>query len=431
VSCIQSLTSGQSSRGRDAMLAMAAVFVVACSGQKGGEATVASAPAGEVAAFAEQAHRQFAQMTARVYGPPNSRRASLASFTESEVNGVDVPENNDSQRLLAANHVDFGPQAWVWAEPGSAMWEEVSEFRPPRGPVNGRLVARVLIDRLRDDETYPQTYLDLKFARPNTVYCVRLVSPSGQNLDAYVIPSVNDDCPESQVTAPEFKLPVRRRQLGGHTEPAEYIEVARWGFGHLPGDINDRTLRRPAIEVSCASQWCTILPDLPNILPLSPEHIGKPDIPRNAQANVHGWHDNQVITVKGASNRPTPAFTASVVPHPDLGKKKTIDEFKTDWVPVGTVWFDAAANFSASKYAAKGFIAGANEVSLLYVGPNPRTDWDIKIHNSKGDTVLHGRIDRSDHTGKKMFGTLRWGWNDRDDDIWIRCAEGCCYASLF
>ena len=332
-----------------------------------------------------------------------------------------APENGDAQELLNDARNAHGPYAQIWPTAHAAGHESFDAYAG-----NGLVVAQIYVL----PGTPPDSYVHLKLSRGDTRYCLTLQKANGNTLNAYVWPAESGGvCPRNTVMQDQFKLAnVRVDHPQGHEDPEDFPGVARWSEGRVQGgNPREYSRRRPAIDVPCAKNWCTILPD--GVHHLSPGHEGKFSGTPPRKSFGRGWYDEHVI----AKDRSlAPFILASVIPHDTLGRMNDEAAGFNDWVRVATIYIDddntTAPDISGWKYSSA-LRRGLNTVEIRKrTGEAPDSEqWgEIRFN---GGTPLKKFVRRA-HPGLQMAGTARWAWEPSDEDVWFRCADGCCYASL-
>jgi hypothetical protein len=323
-----------------------------------------------------------------------------------------VPEDGDVQQLPAATTAGFGPLAQIWADIGCSTCTSPTGFNTS----DGQLTADIVLG----SGAIPQTYRNLGLTSATPLYCVRVRSAdaAGTNWRGYVLTA-----PPGQPCAARQALSGAGLKVvydpSGSNNPAHYPRAARWGEG-----IDAGGKRHPTIEVPCGAGWCSLMPDA-----VSPEeNIFDPqDQPQEKQkTHIKGWHDHQLVLLQTGSTV-TRTYSATIVPRHLVSSLGDGANYEHGGHWVATVYF-AQVPQQGSKYWNAGFRQQENKLILEHFPPSasfPRAHWEARVQGSTiriaADSVWHG---------SQLSGTARWSWRTDDEDIWIRCAESCCYVDL-
>jgi hypothetical protein len=242
---------------------------------------------------------------------------------------------------------------------------------------------------------------------------------------AYVVPIAlyGNPCPRSHVAVPPIK--VQAAHHGGLTDTADYPPVARFHEGVAPNAPNT-----PLFGLKCANYWCYVLPAGVDTVPRTFANAH----PTQRTWQVPGWQDFQHLGRLGPDGSalgivPDWGFRAAVVADRTLGRR-TLAEFKAAgqrnrWIHVATIHLDSAPPEGTKYQKEWRFRPGDNE---LYLRWEPGGWNGIMIVGNTGtpqDTVSM-RVYRQDHHPHKVPGTAKWRWVDQDEEVWVRCEEGCC-----
>jgi hypothetical protein len=318
-----------------------------------------------------------------------------------------IPEYNDQQKLLDGTMASYGPVATIWAAPDLSSYTSPIDFRA----ANGQLVA--LID-VRD-ATSNDSYAALHIESGKGGYCVRLRStPNGTKYDwnAFILPAVGTDCPDLQDVGAATPLAVDYQRPSPNAQ--DYVAVARWGSGKVTGEDDNR----PIILVDCGNAVCGILPA--GVKKASQIHPPT----GNPQTDVDLWYDEQWVSVV-RGNKWVRKHRASAVPVPGLGSITDPDKFQNG-LRVARIYFKGQPdqNDPEDKYAQVGFVHGWNDLWIRGTAAQT-TPWEYRIGaNGKWKASV---------TPRHVSGgapipppTARWRWSAGDEDLWVRCAQGCC-----
>jgi hypothetical protein len=326
-----------------------------------------------------------------------------------------IPEYTDDQRLN--NGVDqYGPKAF-------AVPAEDLERRGTQQMFVGvgAAVGGVDIDTTGSSLDLPPTYRKLNLA-PG-LNCIYLDFSLSSGWTGYIMPpdaASPKPCPDNPaVTNP---LPVIATHHPRFPSDADVPGVIRFHEGST-GTVGTP---QPGIGVKCAEKWCIILPG--GAMPVRSAHHGME--PRKREWEVLGWSDAQHLAVF-ASGSTQPVYgkdmQASIVP--DKGARLTsIEKFEGNWVKAATVVFSDDPR--ASKYETSwGFAEGRNQILIRKDG----NLWSGRVKHHNGLSCLLGCtkdviVKRHPHQTMPPA-TARFRWEEHDEGLWVRCADGCCKVS--
>lgn len=320
---------------------------------------------------------------------------------------AEIAGYHDSQRLQTGNaSSDFGPLVRMYAGPRART---DAELQAP----GGALVAVMEVyGRSQGMAAYARLNIDQNTVSTN-LYCVFLEKQSG-NWEGSVRPYGVNGCAAASA---QYNLQLQRMPNGGTgTEPTPV--VARFG---------DDLVGMPTIGVNCGDGWCEMGRALGG--------YKAPSTPGNTQqAIVKAWHDEQRLAEPSSATPGSPlkmsATVASVTPVPDLGSK-TLNDFAAknaqgDYIGtrVGTIQL-AGALPSGSKYAAWGLVG--NGLTDVYIR-NAGGVWGAQFVVAGTMPDPSGRwfrVNRTEHSFRPP-GVARWSWDERDEESWFACEQGCC-----
>jgi hypothetical protein len=273
----------------------------------------------------------------------------------------------------------------------------------------------------------PTTYSQLSLSWGyNCVYLRHNGQGQKENWKAYVVPAriSGHPCPAAHATAPE--IPVIAAQFAGFTAHADYPAVARFHEG-----TQGQMPNMPLFGLKCARAWCFVMPG-----------AGADTLPRffaNARPTavnwqVPGWQDFQHLA-NWNPNPPSPhldpdwGFHAAIVADRSLGQY-TLATFKAAgqrnrWIHVATIHVDDTPP-PATKYHTKWRLKSGN--SEMYLRWETGGWNGILIVGNTGtaaDTVPLS-VFRKDHSPHDVPGTAKWRWVEKDEEVWVRCSQGCC-----
>jgi len=313
-----------------------------------------------------------------------------------------IPEYQDAQRFTDSPKSPYGPLVCVVARPdvGNVTSNQIAA---------GVMVGVIFVD----GNSTMQAYRDLNITQAG-FYCVILRGDVTQaTIEGHIVPATNNQCaPISTSTI----ITSRPRQFATATNSNDYPAVASFAI---------KKSWRPAVGIRCADRWCYI--GLNNLGDLEvPVQNVPPQGAGHVRHLVSGWFDHQHLGLKD-SMFPygiKASIQASIVPDDSLDGY-TLADFSTRR-NVAQVYVMGGA--PSTKYKTVwGFTntgaASPNQMALQLAGGV----WQVYV-NGALNTQL--RVTRTDHSGAgfHIVGTARWKWNDRDEQVWVRCGEGCCWV---
>lgn len=329
-----------------------------------------------------------------------------------------IPLYTDDQRFLTETG-EYGPYTAIFPAPRLSRFT-LDSLRPS-GNV-GRLVA--MIDVTMDEGIAPleQTYTDLKLrAGTNCVY-LRADDP----MVGYIKPGKAGApiCEDTGTTAAPLR--VLRVQSGAPAIPA----VARFHEGR--NTSRNIAEGAPYFGLKCADGWCVFLPD--NV-----EHVPPPQLADGNDSPAYttmGFGDAQHLSLKANNPRglAPSGQHAFVVPADNL---ESLDKshFRENWQYVATVKFVKGPK---AKYMKNWNFEPTTENRLFIRIDTTTNKWESYVERrtylfSWLPTFWTRRfsktIERDDHAGMNVPGTARFRWDKNDEDLWVRCDEGCCKVS--
>jgi hypothetical protein len=222
-------------------------------------------------------------------------------------------------------------------------------------------------------------------------------------------------------------LLVRPSTTPGFDTHADVPAVARFHEGSAQG-----AGAQPFFGVKCGEAWCMIMPN--GAQAAATPHEGM--MTDGRQWVVRGWHDAQHLAVQTA--RGTIALSQEIVGTAAPGPGASFDEesaFENGFVHASTIHFRKAPNHTKYKDSWK-FREGVNEIFIV---KQPNTDeWAGRIYTSgwlcslfKGSSGCYRdlHVAKDPHHGVTIPATSRFRWDERDEGVWVRCADGCCKVS--
>jgi hypothetical protein len=337
----------------------------------------------------------------------------------------EFPEYTDDQRFNDGHDV-YGPIAHIVPVDSVKYWA-ASDYAA--AGAMGKLVGGIVVNDTNNiaGATLPDPYRKLNLVVGNN--CVYLAKPA--DWTAYVVVENTVDpqgpCPPNHSTSdPLTVLAVRDATYGN---ASDVPGVARFHEG-AKGSAKGLTY----FGLKCGDSWCVALPATMNKADTTPPFHAKPG--KSRKWLVHGWHDVQHLGVGRLSTAvPEKPVTldktleGSVVPDDSLGLRD-VSEFKV-WIHVATVQFTKKPD--GTPYATRwNFVQEDNE---LYIKQDSKsaTGWIGKVVNARTGRSKAAEyalvVKRDPHPGENLPGTARWAWWEKDEYIWVRCGDGCCWVS--
>ncbi len=342
-----------------------------------------------------------------------------------------VPEFDDDQRFRDPKTADdYGPVAHVIATP--ALYDLAS---PTQFDAKFVQVAIVEVDP-ESPPDMPASYQLLGLSRYNCVYLHRAnTSPNG--FEAAIIPPVGapPKCPATP-TASVARLSVKI-DTPVSDDPDDYPPVTRFIEGE--GGIT-------LIGVRCGNRWCVIGPKDFGAIPPS-AHASIAALTTTKQGQVKGWFDDQVLGIPDAHPKHNihRRIRASAIPDPNLGNLRVQDFIATSFKVVGKVYLERQPD-ADSKYAAVFHFSRDTNTVIMRAeikpgGPGVKDDttWIARVIDHAGNVSPDIKTRRTDHrkwftaaygSRAKMPATMRWRWDDKDEDLWAECDMGCCRVGI-
>ena len=338
-----------------------------------------------------------------------------------------IPEFDDDQRLHSAEAGDeYGPVAHVIAAPQLYHLTDPAAF-------DAKFVQVAIVEIDPEEPTdMPAPYGSLGLGRYNCVYLHR-VNTSPDGFQAVIVPPTTSlQCPDPP---PSSVAPLSVRIDTPFSDvPDDYPPVTRFIEGE-----HGLTL----IGVRCGNRWCVIGPRDFGAIPPS-AHASVNALAMNKQGRVKGWFDDQVLGEP--DTRPKHNIhrhiRASAIPDANLGNLRVQDFIGTTFRIVGKVYL-ADQPGRDSKYASVfHFSRDTNTVLMraeVHVAAKTDTVWIARVQDRDGNMSPDIKTRRTDHSVwfAKAFGsharmpaTMRWRWDDKDEDLWAECDMGCCRVGI-
>ncbi len=227
-----------------------------------------------------------------------------------------------------------------------------------------------------------------------------------------------------------------------------YPAVGRWDWdGHTH-----------YIGLGCHKRWCEVTDPFVSAFAPSDDYRLQPGASDKDRRvfEIKGWYDEQRLGQLDVNGKLIPAaFKGTIIADPGLDDLDNTNSFQDVWIPVAKVALEAPM----SKYREhlnlyKGnlphgttlepltqiYLCTSNENTCFPDGGRPSCDfgkwdgnWWAKIVGPDGTTEYKCAY-RTDHAGVKDLngnpvdipGTARWKWDENDEQLWVRCAQGCC-----
>jgi hypothetical protein len=339
-----------------------------------------------------------------------------------------IPEFDDDQRFLdPTTRDDYGPVAHVIATPGLYSLTNPTQF-----DAQFVQVAVLEVDPESPPATMSAPYQLLGLSRYNCVYLHRLnTSPDG--FEAAIIPPLPASlrCPATP-TASVAPLSVRI-DTPVSDDPDDYPPATRF----IEGEGG-----KMLIGVRCGYRWCVIGPKDFGAIPPS-AHASVAALTATKQGQVKGWFDDQVLGEPNTGPRYGihRVIRASAIPDPNLGNLRVQDFVGPTWRVVGKVYL-AKQPTPESKYAKTFHFSQDTNTVLIRADGKPGvsdTTWIARVIDREGHVSPDIKVRRTDHRTwfmaaygprAKMPATMRWRWDDKDEDLWAECDMGCCRVGI-
>ena len=180
---------------------------------------------------------------------------------------------------------------------------------------------------------------------------------------------------------------------------------------------------RPTMVVKCPGGWCEI------------GEIGFHSLALPIAATNSGEFDTQIVSIPAGTNVQPSNVVATISPlHVQNGHKKA--GFKcavsgsctnADYKPVAIIDLPARIPDYYTKYKLD---MGRTKLLLRY--DQAIDEWQAATQPMAGGAIYKTRIFVHFHKHAKLPRTpevARWKWSDKDETMWVRCANGCCEVS--
>jgi hypothetical protein len=356
--------------------------------------------------------------------PPRTMSQGLLSFLQrSSYCTASVAESHDEQRVLlpAGSGVAYGSDIAVFANPWLVNYRDSVAFE--RDWVNVAII---------DVGSPPSASLAalpvlLKLGRN----CLFIHYDATGSIGTWQAAMVSD----SVTCIPE----------GGAAYPktAQMLPVASYrpyaDADSYPPDvrIHEGTGNVTFIGTRCGNIWCVVgtRDTLDVSRPAKEEN--PPNGAPSSRWRVRGWYDDQRLAdyPANSSGGLSPSDERGTIVPVDGLKDIPIEKYLSadlkDWPMVATIYIGVAGQLPKKYHDVYGLHKGPNK---MWLGAK------ITTLSGKVDTVWSARIgerpeipglptlpvDHEGHPGYIVPGTARWGWDEKDEQMWVACMVGCC-----
>ncbi|HSE65483.1 MAG TPA: hypothetical protein VLB12_00760 [Gemmatimonadales bacterium] len=382
-----------------------------------------------------------------------------------------IAEFHDCQRLISlSDSTKYGPLVGIWVSevldrlPDSlarlrSLIKEKEQRRSIVGNIQGPIpnplqaigtglpFAEILA--WPEPKGIPPGYRPLGIERGwNCLYLFNAM-PSG--LTARMVPVTDPNTCTKPVLADTLTSgkPLNVAMVSSSLAVGSYPPVGRWEWDG----------RTHYIGMGCHTAWCEVT-DRSGTDFHSSKHYSLPaavaaDLQRRV-FEVKGWYDEQRLAVFPNSGEISPAsFRGTVVPDPGLDAIPSVAAFKAVWVPVAQIALDRKSEDYRKKLnlhpgklplgsppesMTQVYLCANDSNTCFPEGGAPTCDfrdsdgkWWAKIVAPDGHVEYRcgRRVDHSgltDVSGNPIHipGAARWKWSNHDEQLWVRCGEGCC-----
>lgn len=261
------------------------------------------------------------------------------------------------------------------------------------------------------DTTSMRAYTDLHLGGGG-VHCLILKGNTNQaTMTAHVVRSSPAGC-----DAPTASTSLTARPLTlGSTSSADYPPVGRFMLkpNHPPG-----------IGIRCGAKWCAMFAS--GAVDTRAHNLPAGGGSRRLRHEIYGWFDQQFLAVSHAAPPVNLKATirASIVAHEMLGMY-ALNSFMTDTLPVAFVYVRGPVKGTKYDTVWKFTKMGADSANSNLISLHMRSDstWLVFVNGVHNPRLKASRVS---HAGFFVPGVARWKWHDKDEQVWVRCGEGCC-----
>jgi hypothetical protein len=329
--------------------------------------------------------------------------AAITFIQRSNCDWTLIPEWNDRQGLVNEKK-EYGAVVSVFGCNG-VDYEDWRRF------TNFTLFAPVLVEGTPTmlASTLPYQNLKINLSPTGTgYYCLYLRATGPSNWEAYMDggSTATTGCKwdRPDITAPNIAVAAVENIEKGHRALPPTARLMQGRDGQLV-----------FIGVPCGTYFCMAGTDEDDA-----------DEDHNA-TRAHPWYDYQVLAHIKGSKLKSSNVTAYVTADENLDLIK-LDDFKRGYRRVATITVNWSGRKIPQKYKKAGFAKGDNELWVKLIDDGSGEALIINPDNPAG--TKH-RVMRTPFTGGYDAPSVaRWGWQDKDEDIWVRCDYGCCMVSM-
>ena len=231
------------------------------------------------------------------------------------------------------------------------------------------------------------------------------------------------------------------RQVSGVYAASDYPAVARW-------DREPHGASRYLAGVVCGAGWCDAGPtDFTHAAARGYPNPGGMPATATRTLAIKGWYDEQPLATTNWWGKLVPSKMVGVA-YPDPGIDDIEPEaFRGDWILTAHVALIGGDPTVQQRYKTlynydpTGIGAKANHYFLCQGTPteckipagkvtscaNSTDPWWGRIDPAGGGESRYRCEVRQTHRGGSIpRGVVRWRWLAEDEDLWKRCASGCC-----
>jgi hypothetical protein len=335
----------------------------------------------------------------RLWAAHHSVRPPAPLFQRTECAWAKIPEYDDEQAFAYAGA--YGKTVHLFGCHGQGLTDENSFG-------NYVLMGKIWVEPGSGSAaTAPYQHLGIDQGEQ---FCVFIRKAGVAGWGALIVPPSSNGC----VKPPSSTQPNLRMAALTNPESRGLPESVRF----MPSKSDTLVY----IGTRCANKWCVIGTDNEN------------DLAESAPGGfAHGWYDYQALGDDTGGLHPT-RERAYVIANRNLRSLHIPETGMVDPQWVAVVHFESSV---PAKYYAKGFRVGDNKIWLKIEQPGTADGVDgTGFAFVSNDTFPNGysvKINAKRMVFPKGFdapAVARWGWNPKDEDIWIRCDLGCCMIEI-